>query len=163
MRARAKRERERGREGEGEKRGRARARESEREQEQEQEQEPRDQTERQRDRETERQTGRETDRQSSMTRCSYRCYLLSRCDLCKYLSRWSAGRGRTSGCSRERCVCLPSLPLPLASSFGLSLAGSPGLCAGEIAGAGLDVLEKEPPLADNPLLNMENVVITPHW
>ena len=34
--------------------------------------------------------------------------------------------------------------------------------AGEIAGAGLDVLEREPPDPDNPLLHMENVVVTPH-
>lgn len=33
---------------------------------------------------------------------------------------------------------------------------------GNIAGAGLDVLEQEPPDTDNPLFNMENVVITPH-
>jgi len=32
----------------------------------------------------------------------------------------------------------------------------------EIAGAGLDVLEQEPPLQANPLLRMDNVVITPH-
>ena len=31
-----------------------------------------------------------------------------------------------------------------------------------ISGAGLDVLEIEPPEKDNPLLNMENVVVTPH-
>ena len=36
------------------------------------------------------------------------------------------------------------------------------LRVGEIAGAGLDVLEQEPPEADNPLFEMENVVITPH-
>lgn len=34
---------------------------------------------------------------------------------------------------------------------------------GEIAGAGLDVLEKEPTDPDNPLLKMPNVVVTPHW
>ena len=34
--------------------------------------------------------------------------------------------------------------------------------AGQIAGAGLDVLEEEPPDPDNPLLKMSNVVITPH-
>ena len=32
----------------------------------------------------------------------------------------------------------------------------------DIASAGLDVLEKEPPELKNPLLNMEIVIITPH-
>ena len=34
---------------------------------------------------------------------------------------------------------------------------------GEIAGAGLDVLEKEPIDADSPLLRMDNVIITSHF
>ena len=36
------------------------------------------------------------------------------------------------------------------------------LTEGWIAAAGLDVLEQEPPDSDNPLLKLDNVVITPH-
>ena len=36
------------------------------------------------------------------------------------------------------------------------------LTAGTIRAAGLDVLESEPPAADNPILKMDNVLLTPH-
>jgi len=36
------------------------------------------------------------------------------------------------------------------------------LRANKIAGAGLDVWEKEPPPLDHPLLHMDNVIVTPH-
>jgi D-3-phosphoglycerate dehydrogenase len=37
-----------------------------------------------------------------------------------------------------------------------------GLKNSIIAGGGVDVLEKEPPDPDNPLLNLENLIVTPH-
>jgi len=36
------------------------------------------------------------------------------------------------------------------------------LAARRIAGAGLDVLEQEPPEADDPILKLDNVVLAPH-
>jgi phosphoglycerate dehydrogenase-like enzyme len=36
------------------------------------------------------------------------------------------------------------------------------LRTGEIAGAGIDVFEEEPPSPNNPLLSMDNVICTPH-
>jgi D-3-phosphoglycerate dehydrogenase len=36
------------------------------------------------------------------------------------------------------------------------------LAAGKIAGAGLDVFEEEPTPASNPILKLDNVIVTPH-
>ncbi len=58
------------------------------------------------------------------------------------------------------------------SAFFLNLARGPihdqralyrALKEGWIAGAGLDVLEKEPPEPDDPILALDNVVFTPHY
>ncbi|OGA55245.1 MAG: hypothetical protein A3F74_14120 [Betaproteobacteria bacterium RIFCSPLOWO2_12_FULL_62_58] len=34
--------------------------------------------------------------------------------------------------------------------------------AGNLAGAGIDVFSPEPPLTDNPLFTLQNVIVAPH-
>jgi D-3-phosphoglycerate dehydrogenase / 2-oxoglutarate reductase len=36
------------------------------------------------------------------------------------------------------------------------------LAAGKLAGAGIDVFSPEPPLTDNPLFTLKNVIVAPH-
>jgi D-3-phosphoglycerate dehydrogenase len=42
------------------------------------------------------------------------------------------------------------------------LALAEALEAGDIAAAGLDVLQAEPPSSDNPLVDLDNCIVTPH-
>jgi glycerate dehydrogenase len=59
---------------------------------------------------------------------------------------------------KPNCIVINTSRGPLIDNEALAQA----LHAGEIAGAALDVLDIEPPPADNPLLQAPNCVITPH-
>jgi D-3-phosphoglycerate dehydrogenase len=37
------------------------------------------------------------------------------------------------------------------------------LASGHLGGAAIDVYDPEPPLPENPLLHMDNVIVTPHF
>ena len=71
----------------------------------------------------------------------------------------------------ERLVNADRLALMKPTAYVLNTSRGPlvdnqaladALTAGKIAGAGLDVLDEEPPPADNPLLSAPNCLITPH-
>ncbi|MEM9021259.1 MAG: D-2-hydroxyacid dehydrogenase [Planctomycetota bacterium] len=67
--------------------------------------------------------------------------------------------------SRERLNQMKRSALLINTSRGQLIdetALAQALNAGDIAGAGLDVLSAEPPDADNPLLSATNCIITPH-
>ncbi|MEP6972219.1 MAG: NAD(P)-dependent oxidoreductase [Betaproteobacteria bacterium] len=53
-------------------------------------------------------------------------------------------------------------PAALAAAPADEKASVVALASGSIAGAGLDVFEQQPTPDDNPLLQMDNVVVTPH-
>src|SRR6266571_3974663 len=89
-----------------------------------------------------------------------------------WVSSWSRStsstRARTSSPSTPR-----SRPRRAGSSAGTRSRACGAACAsstaraaaiksGQVAGAALDVLEKEPPPAGHPLLGMEQVICTPH-
>jgi phosphoglycerate dehydrogenase-like enzyme len=68
-------------------------------------------------------------------------------------------------------ISTPQMALMKREAFLINLARGPvvdesalidALKRGVIAGAGLDVFEQEPVAGDNPLLGMDNVIVTPH-
>ena len=68
-------------------------------------------------------------------------------------------RGRHDG--RDR-VLVNQLRLTVAAQKNNRTALVAALQAGNIAGAGIDVFEQEPPAPDNPLMKFDNVVLSPH-
>ena len=71
----------------------------------------------------------------------------------------------------RKLISTPQLALMKSTAYLINMSRGPvvdqealyqALVNGTIAGAALDVLEQEPPKADDPLLKLENVIITPH-
>ena len=72
-----------------------------------------------------------------------------------------AGLGRSVGI--EIAVQPPGKKMTsLAALSGGERAMTAALSAGDLFGAGLDVFDEEPTPADNPLLKLDNVVLTAH-
>jgi phosphoglycerate dehydrogenase-like enzyme len=71
----------------------------------------------------------------------------------------------------KHMIGAPQLALMKASGYLINTCRGPvvdeaalhaALSEGRIAGAGLDVFDREPPPADNPLFALDNVILTPH-
>lgn len=65
---------------------------------------------------------------------------------------------RVLRCLKPTAVVINTARAPVIDAIALARA----LRDGRIAGAGLDVLDAEPPAPDNPLIGMDNVIVTPH-
>ncbi len=89
--------------------------------------------------------------------------VLSEADFVSLHLRLSAETRHSFGAA-ELALMKPSAYFVNTSRGGLVDEGAliAALKEGRIAGAGLDVLEQEPPARDNPLLFMENVIVTGH-
>lgn len=66
--------------------------------------------------------------------------------------------GRSLGLMKPNAILVNTCRGPVVDEAALTVA----LQNHQIAGAALDVLIHEPPAADNPLLNLDNVLFTPH-
>ncbi|MBN1837189.1 MAG: C-terminal binding protein [Spirochaetales bacterium] len=96
-----------------------------------------------------------------------RCYeladLLTRAD---YLTVHAPLTGETFHMLDEGALALMKPHAVLVNTARGPIVDEQALCkaleTGGIAGAGIDVLDKEPPASDSPLLGLENALVTPH-